>query len=342
MFFLPPKKPGTATIVIYRTDIFSLHTNNSPIMKPLYRYVLTLSTALIAGVPSGFAASTPPGEPSTLAQTGTARQQKELEALNRRLAEEGERPDLELQRGLLLIQLGRDTEARVQFQTLRERYPEQPAPYVNLAALHVRAGELDQARQMLNMALERSPGKPSVLESLANIHLGLAWKYLKQATEGTPANKTDGRLQTIEAMLRNLGEAPSSPLSADRKTLSPTIPDDVSSPEGEVRQVIENWRQAWESRELSTYTQFYDNHFVAENKEQRDAWAARKGKIFSSTKKIKVKLKIRTVEITPDGIALVYFGQLYRAGKYRAKDEKVLSLTKSDGTWKILSERRLK
>lgn len=98
-------------------------------------------------------------------------------------------PDLQLKRGIVLMQLGDTEEATRVFQHLRDTFPDQPAPYVNLAAIHARADELEAASQDLSKAASLAPRQASTQESLGKVHLGLAWKSFKMASELDPSRQ---------------------------------------------------------------------------------------------------------------------------------------------------------
>lgn len=118
-------------------------------------------------------------------------------------------PDMQLKRGIVLMQLGDTDEARKVFERLRDAYPQQAAPYVNLAAIHARNDDLESAREALTRATAVAPQQASHQESLGRIHLGLAWKSFKLAAELDPNRQALLRKnQAIEALIRDSAPGP--------------------------------------------------------------------------------------------------------------------------------------
>ncbi|MDD0837160.1 tetratricopeptide repeat protein [Curvibacter sp. HBC61] len=131
-------------------------------------------------------------------------------------------PDMQLKRGIVLMQLGDTDEARKVFERLRDAYPQQVAPYVNLAAIHARNDDLESAREALTRATAVAPQQASHHESLGRIHLGLAWKSFKLAAELDPNRQALLRKnQAIEALIRDSANGPVAARAATTTAASP-------------------------------------------------------------------------------------------------------------------------
>jgi len=157
-------------------------------------------------------------------------------------------PEMQLKRGIVLMQLGDTDEARKVFERLRDAYPTQAAPYVNLAAIEARADDLERASQNLTKARDLAPKQASTHESLGRIHLGLAWKSFKLAAELDPGRQALLRKnELIESLIKDskpttvpapaLATVPAPvPATASAKAdvpepVSPPPPSSSSSPE---------------------------------------------------------------------------------------------------------------
>lgn len=141
-------------------------------------------------------------------------------------------PDMQLKRGIVLMQLGDTDEARKVFERLRDAYPSQAAPYVNLAAIDARADDLERASQNLTKARDLAPKQASTHESLGRIHLGLAWKSFKLAAELDPGRKALLRKnELIESLIRDsaVPAAPASTVTARAPAPEPTTSPDRSA-----------------------------------------------------------------------------------------------------------------
>lgn len=140
-------------------------------------------------------------------------------------------PEMQLKRGIVLMQLGDTDEARKVFERLRDAYPSQAAPYVNLAAIEARADDLERASQNLSKARELAPKQASTHESLGRIHLGLAWKSFKLAAELDPGRQALLRKnELIESLIRDKA-VPAAPATVTAQAALPVPPaPPVSAP----------------------------------------------------------------------------------------------------------------
>lgn len=142
-------------------------------------------------------------------------------------------PEMQLKRGIVLMQLGDTDEARKVFERLRDAYPSQAAPYVNLAAIDARADDLERASQNLSKARELAPKQASTHESLGRIHLGLAWKSFKLAAELDPGRQALLRKnEMIESLIRDRA-VPAAPATVTAQTavaVPPAPPASAPSP----------------------------------------------------------------------------------------------------------------
>ncbi len=114
---------------------------------------------------------------------------------------------------VVLMELGRDTEAMAAFVQLSQEFPELPDPLNNIALLEVRAGRLDAARLALESALRNDPGHRTARANLAEVHLMLAaaaWERLAQDAPLEP--RLARRLEAVRALIgpaaRRDGAAP--------------------------------------------------------------------------------------------------------------------------------------
>ena len=134
-------------------------------------------------------------------------------------------PEMLLKRGIVLMQLGDTDEARKVFERLRDAYPTQAAPFVNLAAIDARADDLERASQNLTKARDLAPKQASTHESLGRIHLGLAWKSFKLAAELDPGRQALLRKnEMIESLIRDKAVPPAAPATVMAQAALPALP----------------------------------------------------------------------------------------------------------------------
>lgn len=103
-----------------------------------------------------------------------------------------------------------------------------------------------------------------------------------------------------------------------------------------VRAMLENWRKAWESKDIERFMAFYSPRFESKGLDY-DAWKNRKQQLFNVRGKIAVELIDPWVLIEGDR-ASVRFIQRYQGPTGNDAGEKTMDLQRSAETWQILSE----
>lgn len=125
-----------------------------------------------------------------------------LYKLSQTLLQDPENPELLLQKGIFLTQLGRSKAAFEVFESLRESFPDNPTPYANLASLYARSGKLEEARQMLIQADALQGNRLQTQLSLASVNIGLAMAALHKAHDINPNDlATKQKLKALEKYL---------------------------------------------------------------------------------------------------------------------------------------------
>ncbi|UCD66664.1 MAG: L,D-transpeptidase family protein [Deltaproteobacteria bacterium] len=104
----------------------------------------------------------------------------------------------------------------------------------------------------------------------------------------------------------------------------------------QIKDFVEDWRQAWVSQEIDPYIAFYDKNFRSSGKNLAE-WKAHKAKLNKSYTYINVDISNITVSWTDEG-ASVSFRQVYRSDRYSATGNKTLYLIHDDHGWKIKRE----
>ena len=104
--------------------------------------------------------------------------------------------------GVVLMDMGRDSQALAVFTELTQAYPELPDPMNNIALLQARAGQLEAARQSLETALRNDPAHRAARVNLGQVHLMLAAQAWSQAHAAMPADTALlQKLQSVRALL---------------------------------------------------------------------------------------------------------------------------------------------
>jgi ketosteroid isomerase-like protein len=146
----------------------------------------------------------------------------------------------------------------------------------------------------------------------------------RTTAEDNPAATTNTPAQTDTAALA----------SAASTALPPkTEPPD----EAGLRSALEQWSQAWQTRDLPAYLALYGPDFVPPQGISRQVWAdTRKARISS---KQKIELSLQNLSVQMQGTtATVKFTQAYADERFRMTDRKTMVWQQADGRWLIQSE----
>ncbi len=108
---------------------------------------------------------------------------------------------------------------------------------------------------------------------------------------------------------------------------------------GEIKQTVQAWAQAWASRNVGKYLEFYSvEDFFTEKFSNRAAWERNRVKMLKDVGAIRVALTDIQVAVLDPRNARSTFTQEYRSKNYQDKTRKTLILQKEDGAWKITRE----
>lgn len=102
---------------------------------------------------------------------------------------------LRFTRAVMQADLGQIDAALVGFTALTQEYPELPEPYNNLATLHASRGDLDRARAALEEAVRAMPVYALAWENLGDVHLRLAERAWRQASQLDKASEAAAKLR---------------------------------------------------------------------------------------------------------------------------------------------------
>ena len=104
----------------------------------------------------------------------------------------------------------------------------------------------------------------------------------------------------------------------------------------EFEQLIEDWRSAWERKEIDRYMSFYTTRFVSGNKTWKQ-YRDYKARLARNYKNIEVRINnLRLVR--NDGLVVATFDQDYITERLRSSGKKKLYLQKNSKDWKITRE----
>jgi len=104
----------------------------------------------------------------------------------------------------------------------------------------------------------------------------------------------------------------------------------------ELEKLVEDWRVAWEKKQINRYMAFYSPSFFSRGMDWHQ-WKVYKTRLAQRYGQIKVKVEDLRL-YRANGIVLALFDQTYRTEGYYSKGQKRLYLEKHKGQWKIIGE----
>ncbi|RUM91209.1 MAG: hypothetical protein DSZ27_06925 [Thiomicrospira sp.] len=208
--------------------------------------------------------------------------------------------------------------------SMLKTYPQDLAVSNNLAVAYIKKQQYKKAQQVLESALDGDPRIASLRENLNQIYA-----YQAQLAYQTVFDKTEITLPKGQWILS---------ASSDLKTPEKSQLKQVERHMQTVADLVERWRAAWASQNISAYLGFYVSIYAPEGYKTHQAWAnSRKGSLKRPSY-IKIQLdKVQVVPLTPNTIQ-VTFWQAYESNTFKDKVRKKLVWQKQDQTWKIVQE----
>lgn len=140
----------------------------------------------------------------------------------------------------------------------------------------------------------------------------------------------------------NRGQSQGPTSDADNKTsvqaqLAPDAPTLTVNESVTLNEALNQWRQAWSTKNVSSYLSFYGQSFVPPKGLSRKSWEAARHARISSKEKIDITIQNLRLQIN-DNKATTKFTQIYSDERLRITDRKTLGWQKINGRWLIQLE----
>lgn len=259
-------------------------------------------------------------------------------------------------RAVMLAEQNRKEDAIKAFTEIAEKFPALPEPYNNLAVLYADQGQLEKAKKALESAIKTHPSYATAHENLGDIYAKMATDAYGKALQ---IDKTNTSAQSKLALIKDLFSATNKPLQmasakptstpsvAPTKTESSTtskVIDEKNNPGAntETSQIlndINQWVNAWASKDVEAYLASYAPNFKTPNGETREAWESMRKSRINKPQAISISISNVSIQIIDSHHAKAKFKQDYRSGSLSAKSAKNLDLVKSGQRWLIEQER---
>ncbi|MCX8018174.1 MAG: tetratricopeptide repeat protein [Rhodocyclaceae bacterium] len=240
----------------------------------------------------------------------------------------------QLARGVDLLDQDQPDAAKAVFQALILEHPGRPEAYNNLAVIYAAEGSLERAKGLLEFALMTHP-------SYATVHQNL--RYLEKRSERpTAAPLAALGLRWLEQPGRAGSPVSPSILHIPTSAPAPSAPrDEMASASRvlQIRQALEQWRQAWADRDLASYLASYIPDYSPGPLMTHAQWARQRSQRIQSKKAIELTLSDIKIRMISDHLAEAEFLQHYRAGGPPVRTRKTLTLVFQADRWLIQHER---
>ena len=120
---------------------------------------------------------------------------------------------------------------------------------------------------------------------------------------------------------------------AQKQEVLPAAPD-----EGTIKELVDNWKTAWEKKDTKTYFDFYSSRFKDKGMDF-ESWKKYKLDVFQSKKNIKINISDVVTQPKNNRDIIVSFLQYYNADSYSDVGIKTLHWHMESDRWKIVLER---
>ena len=285
-------------------------------------------------------------------QTGAA-----IDRLNTYITANPKNAQALFMKGVLLAEQGRRDEAIKIFLDVTEKFPNLPEPYNNLAVLYADQGQFDKARKSLETAIKTHPTYATAHENLGDIYARMASEAYDKALQLDTSNtRAQGKLSLIKDLFGTGNKttiASKEPAKTDSKVASPARVADVKKTEATAAKTsvdapknnedgltsaVNNWAQAWSSKNLEQYFASYGANFQPAKGESRKAWEQQRKERINRPSKISVSLSNINITAIDSSNAKVRFKQAYRADGKPIYTTKTLVMKKEGDNWYIQQE----
>ncbi len=261
-------------------------------------------------------------------------------------------------KGVLLAEQGRRDEAIRTFTDVTEKFPNLPEPYNNLAVLYADQGQFDKARKALETAIKTHPSYATAHENLGDIYARMASEAYDKALQLDTGNtRAQGKLSLIKDLFGTGNKttiaakepvkaastarpAEAKPADVKKADTAPekAVADTAKSADEVLTSTVNNWAQAWESKNLEKYFASYGANFKPAKGESRKSWEEQRRERITRPSKINIELSNMNITSVDSNNAKVRFKQSYRADGKPIRTSKTLLMKKAGSNWFIEQE----
>ena len=258
---------------------------------------------------------------------------------NKSIEENLNDPELLFYKGIIETNMGKNNQAIDTFRNLTERFPELPEPYNNLAVLYAEKGQFSLAKEILEQAIKTNPSYLTAHINLGDIFTKMASESYNKALEIDKSNNV--AITKLSMITQLFNYQPNTKNTTIKVVKSKNdVNDEVLSKKDKEKYIlvaIENWKRAWEDKNMDNYLNSYSPNFIYPNNMSKEEWEKYRTNRIVSKKIItisisNIKLRFKKEKVTAT------FKQNYKSGKLNQTSYKTLVLVGTRDQWLILEE----
>ena len=258
---------------------------------------------------------------------------------NKSIEENLNDPELLFYKGIIETNMGKNNQAIDTFRNLTDRFPELPEPYNNLAVLYAEKGQFSLAKEILEQAIKTNPSYLTAHINLGDIFTKMASESYNKALEIDKSNNVAiTKLSMITQLFNYQPNTKNTTIKVVKSKID--VNDEVLSKKDKEKYIlvaIENWKRAWEDKNMDNYLDSYSPNFIYPNNMSKEEWEKYRTNRIVSKKIItisisNIKLRFKKEKVTAT------FKQNYKSGKLNQTSYKTLVLVGTRDQWLILEE----
>ena len=259
--------------------------------------------------------------------------------INGAIEENLNNPEILFYKGIIETNLGKTNQAIDTFRGLTERFPELPEPFNNLAVLYAEKGQFRLAKEILEQAIKTNPSYLTAHINLGDIFTKMASEAYNKALEIDKSNNIAITKLSMITQLFNYN--PNTKNTVIDSVNAKKEVKNTKLSKKELKKVIlnsiENWKTAWESKDVESYFDSYSSNFIYPNNMTKSQWQKYRTNRILPKKIISISISNIKFKFKKEKI-IATFTQNYKSGRLNQTSNKNLTFVAESGQWFIVEE----
>ena len=259
--------------------------------------------------------------------------------INGAIEENLNNPEILFYKGIIETNLGKTNQAIDTFRGLTERFPELPEPFNNLAVLYAEKGQFRLAKEILEQAIKTNPSYLTAHINLGDIFTKMASEAYNKALEIDKSNNIAITKLSMITQLFNYNPNTKNTVIDSVNTKKEVKITKLSKKELKkvILNSIENWKTAWESKDVESYFDSYSSNFIYPNNMTKSQWQKYRTNRILPKKIISISISNIKFKFKKEKI-IATFTQNYKSGRLNQTSNKNLTFVAESGQWFIVEE----